>query len=477
MTSQIGNPADTRINCAPKLTPKVAPWMSQFVNDPANARRLIAKFGSPLHLVATEEFSRNVGDLLAPLQSRGLEGGLYFARKANKLPWFVQTARDRGIGVDTATLVELRETLQLGVPARQVVSTAIGKGRELIELAVQSGSLLIVDNDDELKAVKAVSQELGKRARLGLRFSGFTIGDRKVFSRFGFAVEDAGAILDQVLNSEWLQMETLHAHLDRYDVSERAAAARKLIEIAAVARAARELTISGIDLGGGILMRYLVSEEEWHAFEAALVEQIEGKRAFFTFQNDGLGYFRAGDKTHGKADLYPAWNAISKERFIAAILDHEGGNRPLWRELRDANLQIYFEPGRAMLDNVGITLATVTFRKRDAAGNLLIGVEMNRTNLRPFRAEFCSDPMLLCEGLRQPLSEGAFIVGNLCSESDLIFRRRLRLPVYPEPGDVVCFFNSAGYLAHHMEIGTHGNALPKNILISRDTFAVEAVYS
>lgn len=464
-----------RLRCAPLLTPKLAPWMQRFMEDPSLALGLVAEFGSPLHIVVTEEFNRNVRDLLEPLKRRGLSGGLYFARKANKLPWFVQSARECGIGVDTASLTELHETLALGMPPHLVITTAIGKGRQLVELAVANGCLVIIDNEDELKLVAAVSEAIGRKARVGLRFSGFVVGDRKVFSRFGFSVDCQKAAIDSALASDWLQLETLHAHLDRYDVTERARAARKLIDIASAVRA-RGGAITSIDLGGGILMRYLESAEKWNDFQEALVEQIKGERPYFTYQNDGLGYFRADHAVGGKADLYPAWNPISKERFIAAILDQTEGDVPLWRDIKDAGLTLFFEPGRALLDNAGITMAAVTFRKRDVVGNLLIGADMNRTNLRPFRAEFCSDPALLYEGERENLNEGAFIVGNLCSESDLIFRRRLRLAVHPEPGDIFVFANSAGYLSHHMEIGTHGSGLPKNIWMDRDNLTVKAVH-
>jgi hypothetical protein len=45
----------------------------------------------------------------------------------------------------------------------------------------------------------------------------------------------------------------------------------------------------------------------------------------------------------------------------------------------------------------------------------------------------------------------------------------------PLPQDSVAFLNTAGYLAHHMEIGTHGNPLPKNLLLEAETFQVLSV--
>ena len=449
---------------APPLKAKLAPWMESLLEHPEQARNYLNALGSPLHVTVASEFRRNVRDLLSPLSERGVSGGLFFARKANKLPWFVISARDAEIGVDTASLQELSETLQLGVSPERITVTAIGKEPELVSLAVSSGALIVIDNDDELQMVKAVARSCEKVARVGLRFSGFEVHGRKVFSRFGLPIADAARLISEVLADDMLELDLLHAHLDRYDIEERAQAGCQLLEL--VDYAARQGgKISSIDLGGGILMRYLEKESDFNTFTERLYSSVLGTALPITFMNDGLGYVKVGDSVIGKPELYPAWNNLSKERFIAAILDASPKGVPLHKEISNRQLGLYFEPGRALLDNTGVTLARVSFRKRDTLGNLLIGVTMNRMNLRPFRAEFCSDPILLTYGKRETLDEGAFLVGNLCSESDFLFRRKIAFKQMPQPGDVVCFINTAGYLAHHMEIGTHGNALPVNVLI------------
>ncbi len=107
--------ADFRQGYSPTLTPKLAPWMREFISRPELAIGLL-KTDSPAHVLVTSEFDRNVDDLLSPLSARKIEGGLFFARKANKLPWFVSQAKKKGIGVDVASLEELKETLQLAIP-------------------------------------------------------------------------------------------------------------------------------------------------------------------------------------------------------------------------------------------------------------------------------------------------------------------------------------------------------------------------
>ena len=473
-----------RNDVAPPLEAKSAPWMRRLLADQSKVAELVSQNGSPLHIVVKSEFERNASDLLSPLKARGVAGNLFFARKANKLPWFVEAARDLGLGVDTASLRELNETLALGVTPERIVVTAIGKSEALVEKAVSEGVLIVVDSFDELELVNRVSQRISsqKAARLGLRFSGFEVEKRKVGSRFGFDVSEAQVLFAALGEFEHIRIEILHAHIDKYDTVERAMAARKLIELAVGARRFGH-HIRCVDIGGGILMRYLDSQAQWEEFLSQLHCSVQGARPWFTFNNNAFGLKNVEGRVGGEPELYPAWNDLSKERFVSAVLDHENGGVPLWKEFVDAGLELAFEPGRALLDNCGVTLSSVMFRKRDTKSNLLIGLAMNRMNLRPFRAEFCSDPILVHTGSRRSSSifpeiarepgEGAFLVGCLCSESDFIYQRRLALQQMPLAGDIFCFLNTAGYLMHHMEIGTHGDQLPRNVLVDSESLIVE----
>lgn len=464
-------------DCAPPLTAKLAPWMRKFIAQNESSPDFYNKFDLPAHLIYGDEFRRNVRDLKAPIEERNLKGGLYFARKANKLPWLVEIARQEGLGIDTASLGEVRETLALGVLPSKVVITAIGKQEELADLAISKGCLLIIDNEDELQLIQAEAQKLGRKARVGLRFSGFQTAERIVFSRFGLPVEDFKQIF-ALLDKNLVEVENLHAHIDRYDTNERACASFRMLKIIDWARG-EGFEIKSIDLGGGILMRYIDSQSEWKDFQESLLDSVKGKRPYFTWLNDGLGYNRFGDEIVGKPDLYPAWNNLSKERFVSAVLDEIQDGEVLHRAFSNRNVELYFEPGRCLMDNVGMTLARVTYRKRDTLGNLLVGVNVNRMNVRPFRAEFICDPVFMRQNKDSiqaaTTSQGAYIVGNLCSESDLLYRRKISIGAALAPKDVVCFPNTGGYLMHHMEIGTHGDPLPVNILLDQDLREVERI--
>ena len=53
----------------------------------------LGNYGGAVHAVVRSEFERNVQDLLKPFKERNVSGSLYFARKANKLSWFVSEAK------------------------------------------------------------------------------------------------------------------------------------------------------------------------------------------------------------------------------------------------------------------------------------------------------------------------------------------------------------------------------------------------
>jgi len=458
------------VNCAPPLQAKAAGWMRALLKEKELLRQWLNDFGSPLHVVTKQDFLQNTECLLKPMRERKLDGGLFFARKANKLAFFVEAAKQAGIGVDTASLSELKETLALGLDPEKIILTAIGKTEAVLRAAMDTGCLIVVENEDELSMLKQLAASRNEAVKIGLRFSGFEIEKRTIYSRFGFKLKDHQAIIDGCKDCN-LNVILLHAHIDRYDIAERAMAARQLIRVSEYAREAGN-NCNSIDLGGGILMCYLEHEEQWRNFQDELIAAVKGERESFTFKGDGLGYYVAGGKLEGQADLYPAWNSLAKEKFIEAVLDHKTNGKALHQEITEAKLKLYFEPGRSLLDNCGMSLADLAFRKADTLNETLYGLRMNRMNLRPFRAEFCSDPILLSYGPRARANNGAYLVGCLCSESDTIFRRKFFFPERPEPGDVFVFLNSAGYLAHHMEIGTHGDPIPRNILIDPQSWQI-----
>mgnify|MGYP003731282277 CR=1 FL=1 len=112
-------------------------------------------------------------------------------------------------------------------------------------------------------------------------------------------------------------------------------------------------------------------------------------------------------------------------------------------------LELYIEPGHALLDQCGVTLARVGFVKQSAFGEVLVGMEMKRSDLVFENREVFVDPLLISQNsLEQNGDEvGVYLVGNLCLESDLIFKRKVFMRQLPSPGDALAFINTAAYMS------------------------------
>jgi diaminopimelate decarboxylase len=139
--------------------------------------------------------------------------------------------------------------------------------------------------------------------------------------------------------------------------------------------------------------------------------------------------------------------------------------------VRGRGLELRCEPGRALLDGCGLTVARAAFTKDAGEEARLVGLEMNRTQCRSTSDDFLVDPLLLPRAgppRRDQRSVVGHLVGAYCIERELITWRRLRFPEGVEAGDVVVFPNTAGYLMHSLESRAHQAPLARNLVVRDD---------
>ena len=135
------------------------------------------------------------------------------------------------------------------------------------------------------------------------------------------------------------------------------------------------------------------------------------------------------------------------------------------------------EPGRSLLDGCGLTAARVEFRKERADGTWLIGLAMNRTQMRSTSDDFMVDPLLV-----RPAGAGdptgaieAYLVGAYCIERELISWRRFAFPEGVAVGDIIAFPNTAGYLMHILESASHQIPLAKNLVVAGSDVTLDPI--
>ncbi|MGE3140573.1 MAG: Y4yA family PLP-dependent enzyme [Thermoleophilia bacterium] len=428
------------------LDARLEDWQVVLCGTPDRLRDLVESHGSPLNLIAPGPMARNAAELADAASRAGVELGIFFARKANKALSFVDEARRLGLGVDLASEPELQQALERGVSGSRMVMTAAVKPRSLLELCVRSGVTVALDNPDELRALSSVATALGQQARAALRLTA-DLGPGRPPSRFGFAPEEALAIARGEPRAG-IRFDGVHFHLDGYASADRVLAMSQALPLVDALRAAGH-DATFLDIGGGIPMSYLEDGGQWQRFGAAA--------AGGNLTYDG----------HPIGPTYPYHQSPVRGQWLTDVLGAAlaEGSGTVAGALRERRLQLRCEPGRALLDGCGMTVARVVHRKPRRDGDWLIGVEMNRTQCRSTSDDFLVDPLLLPTGEDAGEPIEGFLTGAYCIEAELLTWRRLRFPEGVGIGDLVVFPNTAGYLMHILESSSHQMPLARNLVI------------
>lgn len=251
------------------LTARLEPWMEEvFASNLLPG--LIERYGSPVNLQSTAPFKRNLAKLQQVAEERNLRFKPFFARKANKCLAYVDAARGFGCGVDTASLAEVEQCLERGLPGADIVCTAAVKSGALLRLCLDNGVTIILDNDDEWHLLSNLAREAGRPATIGIRVAGFEHDGGRLHSRFGFPVDRLPVLLKRHRTefADLLELRGLHFHLNGYDAEHRISALRQLLPFAIDLKRTGDLKRTDerpvfIDIGGGLPMRYLANPAEW----------------------------------------------------------------------------------------------------------------------------------------------------------------------------------------------------------------------
>jgi diaminopimelate decarboxylase len=190
---------------------------------------------------------------------------------------------------------------------------------------------------------------------------------------------------------------------------------------------------------------------------------VLGARPALTWRGHGYGLRNEGGTVRGTAALYPAYRPTAGPDYLAELLSLPApslGRQPATL-LLEHMYDLCAEPGRALVDQCGLSLARVLDVRRtgEGTGEYLVRLGMNAGDVSLEEHGVLVDPVLLpragAEGESNKGSVGVYLVGNLCLEADLITRRMVFLPRLPHPGDLLAFANTAGYAmdfhAHHAQ--------------------------
>ncbi|OII70649.1 alanine racemase [Streptomyces sp. CC77] len=445
------------------LAPRLESRAAALLDSPSFLHSLTAALGSPLNVVLPDQIADNVRRFQDVYARHRLAGRIAYAHKANRSSALVRrlaalapagggAAGAAAVGVDVASLGELQHALGCGFTPDRITATG-PKDPAFLWLAARTGTTVCVDSTTELTALAGLVERHGlPRASVMPRLSGFpSPGTRTLTrrSRFGIPADEAGALLDLAeKHRDSVELTGVSFHLDTMALTEKAVALEGSLRVLDECRR-RGLRPRAVDIGGGFGVDYLADGAQWEAYTTELTRALLGRREPVTWEGHGYGLRAENGTLRGALGVYPGHRPVAGPRYLDALLGQSAPalGRPLATLLLENLYDLHTEPGRALTDQCGLTLAEVMEVRVTPAGERLVRLAANARDIGLEDHGLLVDPVLVPRreegGGGGPV--GVYLLGNLCLESDLISRRAVYLPRAPRTGDLLAFVNTAGY--------------------------------
>ncbi|HVZ67252.1 MAG TPA: hypothetical protein VG917_03235 [Patescibacteria group bacterium] len=411
---------------------------------------LINAYGSPLNILFPQNIDQNVKKFGYVFKTHKLNGNIYYAHKSNKSLALVSQIRYNNLNIDVASEQEFKNALTSGFNGSMIEATG-PKNLRFLTLALLHNSLVQVDDISEIKRIISLHQKLGikERIRIIVRFSGFTSKE----SRFGIHHKKYMEVVEILDKSKSVtDLKGFSFHLDVNTSEEKIGALEKIFQLYEKFQS-RGFEIEYINIGGGFKVNYLQNENEWNNYISNL--NNKHNKELLTWRNTPINHYEYFNKSAGSKYL---------DEILSTNL--RSTNTKAGNLIGELMLKLMIEPGRSLLDQTGITCAKVNFVKKTEKDEILIGLDMNRSNLASTDQEMMLDPIILYNNKSgEKKKVGVYFVGNLCLESDFVYKHKTFLSQIPEEGDIVIFVNTAAYNMDFTESTTAQQKIARKVAV------------
>lgn len=391
----------------------------------ADVYNLFALFDFPANVVFVDQFISNINKFKDIFTQYFARENIFFSCKCNKSYALLKYAAEQNCGIEVSSNYELNDALKY---TKKIIASGPAKDKDYLNNSINNNVIISVDDIEELKLIK----EINKPTRVLLRISDL-LGK---ISRFGINLNQIDLCLDIIADS-LIQLEGFSFHINNYSLDDRISAINEILEFVEH----KKIKINYIDIGGGIPTNYC-SKEDYNNFLR---------------QNNKEMYF----KEHFINDYYPYYSEIADENALDYILKN------VYKKLNDKGIEIIVEPGRSLLKNVGVSIYEVQYLKQLSDGENIIVTNGNINCLSEqwFNSDYLIEPKLIPKSVGQNNVIFASVAGNLCLEQDMLTWRIIKFNVIPKRGDLLVYYNTAGYQMDSNESEFHKIPLVKKYIV------------
>jgi len=350
----------------------------------------IAKqFGTPTYI-----YSKNT--LIQTFESfkKGLiktDHLICFAVKANSNIAILNLFAGLGAGFDIVSGGELERVIYAGGNPQKIVFSGVGKTESEIEAALKANILCFnVESRSELLRIQEVAEKINMKAPISIRVNPDVDAKTHPYISTGLKDNKFGVDFNQALS----------IYLDAKGMS--------------------HIAIKGIDCHIGSQITELKPFVDALDRVLSLVDQLKKN-------NIQLSHIDIGG---GIGICYQDESPPDFEIYIKEILN----------KIKDLNVKIIFEPGRALVGNAGVLLSKVEYLKQnDIKHFAIIDAAMNDL-MRPTLYDAYHEIKVVREHDEKPQSFD--VVGPVCESGDFIAKNRsLKL----KENDLICIMSAGAY--------------------------------
>lgn len=380
--------------------------------------RIAAAVGTPFYCYSATAIEARYRRFAAALADR--EAAVCYALKANGNLAVVRTLARLGAGADVVSEGEFRLALAAGIPGNRIVFSGVGKTAAELRFALgQDVHQINVESLPELELLSAVARELGRTAPVALRINPDVdarthakIATGKRENKFGIDLAHAGEAYRRAAALPGLRPVGIAVHIGSQlvELPPFELAFTRAVELVRELRAAG-LAISRLDLGGGIGIRYRSEQPPAIEDYAAMVKRL----------TDGLG------------------------------------------------LRLAFEPGRYILGNAGVLVASVLYVKEGATRRFLVQDAAMNDLIRPALYEAWHEIVPVRAPAAGAERRPADVVGPVCETGDTFAIQRPLPPI--APGQLLAILSAGAYGAAMSSSYNMRRPAPE-VLVRGDEFAI-----
>lgn len=381
--------------------------------------RIAEAVGTPVYVYSTDAFRQKAREFREGVAQAG-RVHLAFAIKANPNLAVLKLLASEGYGADVVSGGEMARALAAGMAAKDVVFSGVGKTRAELAMGLDRGiGQFNLELEEEGLVLAEIARSKGMVAPATLRVNPDVdagthakISTGKAENKFGLPIDQAPDIFDRLGKLEGLNLRGVAVHIGSQllGLAPLEKAFNRLGDLVAELRR-RGHTISHVDLGGGLGVRY----------------------------KDG--------------DVPP-----TAQEFGAMVA----------RVTRDWDVELMFEPGRVLSANAGVLLTEVLWVKPGVTDPwVVVDAAMNdlaRVALYDAHHDFAAV---------KPSGETftANVAGPVCESTDVFAKNREIDRV--KSGDLAVLLSAGAYGATMASTYNSRDLVPE-VLVSGDRFEVVA---